>query len=51
MGKKSPSRVRMSTEGLVWVELSGVGRKMIVGVVYVNPAGVRVRETCLKYCR
>ena len=36
----------------MWVELSGVGRNMIVGVVYVNTEGVRVREMeRLKYCR
>ena len=29
----------------MWVELSGVGRKMMVGVVYVNLEGLRVRET------
>ena len=28
----------------MWVELSGVRRKMVVGVVNVNPEGVRVRE-------
>ena len=39
------SRVRKSREGLVGVELSGVERKMIVGVVYVNPEEMGVRET------
>ena len=42
--KSLESRVRKSSEGLVWVELSGVGRKMIVGVMYVNPEGVRETE-------
>ena len=31
--------------GLVWVELSEEGRrKLMIGVVYVNPDGVRVEE-------
>ena len=38
------SRVRKSREGLVWVELSGVRRKMVVEVVYVHPEGVRDGE-------
>ena len=38
------ARVRKSREELVWVESSGVGRKMIVGVVYANSEGVRVRD-------
>ena len=29
----------------MWFELCRVGRKMVVGVVYGNPEGVRVRET------
>ena len=37
-------RVRKSREGMVWVVLSGVGRTMIVGVVYVNPGGMREME-------
>ena len=31
---------RETREGVVWVELRGVWKKMMVGVVYVNPEGV-----------
>ena len=42
--KSLESMVRKSREGLIWVELSGVGRRMIVRVVYVNLERMRVRE-------
>ena len=30
------SSLKKSLEVLVWVDLSDVGRKMIIGIVYVN---------------
>ena len=38
--------LKSQTEGVVWVEirLEG-GRKLAVGVVYINPEGVRVNKT------
>ena len=39
------SRVSSAREGLVWVELRGEGRRILmIGVVYVNSEGVRVEE-------
>ncbi len=39
-------RERCSSDGTVlWVECNGEGRKVMVGVVYINPEGVRVEET------
>ena len=43
--KSLESRLRKSSEGLVWVEFSEVGRKMMVGEVYINPEGMRVGKT------
>ena len=41
----SESRVSSVRDGLVWVELKGEGRrKLMIGVIYVNPEGVRVEE-------
>ena len=38
-------RVSSAREGLLWVELRGEGRrKLMVGVVYVNPVGVQLEE-------
>ena len=39
------SRVCSAREGLAWVELRGEGRrKLMIGVVYVNPESLRVEE-------
>ena len=36
------SRVSSAREGLMWMELRGEGRRtLMIGVVYVNPEGVR----------
>ena len=40
------SNLLLRIEGAVWVELQVVeGNNMIVGMVYVNPEGVRVQES------
>ena len=44
-------RVWKSREGLVCVEWSRVGRKMMIGVVYVSPEGVREMERLFEVLR
>ncbi len=39
-------RMRGGRDGTVlWVECNGGGRKVMIGVVYINPEGVRVEDT------
>ena len=37
VSKSLELRVKKSRKGLVWVVLSRVGRKMVVGILYVSP--------------
>ena len=46
MNRSLESRVSGAQEGLVWVVLKGDGRrKLMIGVFYMNPEGVRVEDT------